>query len=326
MKKITFSAFKISLIVICCCCCLSLFGQQPCDEASPNGSPGCSDDACEALVCAVDPFCCDVAWDALCAMEAEALCAPSCDPEVADPARMWPPNYSYRVFTIEDMLTSVSLDCSAWVHEASSDEAEDAPGFQDGNTLNDIVIAPDCQSVQVRQEKMGGGDGRVYTITMAIEDPDGGIAFVDFYATVPKWAWGWNSDAVNSGSVYAESGNCNFNIKNLTSPYSPMTSPRIAANELDLLLRESLSVHPNPFQQETSIEFPLSQAAFTTVEIFNLQGQFVQQLFSGKLDAGEHRMQWTAKDKSGQALSSGIYLVRLTAGERRMVKKVILKR
>jgi hypothetical protein len=40
-----------------------------------NGTPGCDDVACCETVCAVDPFCCDVAWDSICASEALKLCA-----------------------------------------------------------------------------------------------------------------------------------------------------------------------------------------------------------------------------------------------------------
>jgi hypothetical protein len=35
-----------------------------------NGTPGCDDPECQAIVCAQDPFCCDVAWDGLCASQA----------------------------------------------------------------------------------------------------------------------------------------------------------------------------------------------------------------------------------------------------------------
>lgn len=40
-----------------------------------NGSPGCNDIDCCALVCEqIDPFCCDAAWDAICASIASDLC------------------------------------------------------------------------------------------------------------------------------------------------------------------------------------------------------------------------------------------------------------
>jgi hypothetical protein len=40
-----------------------------------NGTPGCSNAECEATVCAIDGFCCDVSWDGICADEALDLCA-----------------------------------------------------------------------------------------------------------------------------------------------------------------------------------------------------------------------------------------------------------
>jgi hypothetical protein len=42
-------------------------------------SPGCSDAACCLTVCAADPFCCNTAWDSICANAAGNVCA-SCAP------------------------------------------------------------------------------------------------------------------------------------------------------------------------------------------------------------------------------------------------------
>ncbi len=44
----------------------------------PNGGLGCDDPECEAIVCGVDPFCCDTAWDSICADEAQQLCGDLC--------------------------------------------------------------------------------------------------------------------------------------------------------------------------------------------------------------------------------------------------------
>jgi HYR domain len=41
-----------------------------------HGGIGCSDPACTATVCGFDPFCCDVAWDSICAAEAADSCGP----------------------------------------------------------------------------------------------------------------------------------------------------------------------------------------------------------------------------------------------------------
>lgn len=45
------------------------------DCVEANGSPGCSDFACNATVSEIDPFCSEVEWDSLCVQEACQLCA-----------------------------------------------------------------------------------------------------------------------------------------------------------------------------------------------------------------------------------------------------------
>lgn len=50
----------------------------------PRMQPSCSD--CAAAVCALDPYCCDTAWDSLCVDEAASTCGAACDAPVIAPA------------------------------------------------------------------------------------------------------------------------------------------------------------------------------------------------------------------------------------------------
>jgi hypothetical protein len=43
-----------------------------------NGTPGCGDPECCFTVCALDPYCCETAWDSICANLAASNCAPPC--------------------------------------------------------------------------------------------------------------------------------------------------------------------------------------------------------------------------------------------------------
>jgi len=90
---------------------------------------------------------------------------------------MWPPNHKYQTFGVTNFVTSVFDNCggvsvgNVVIDHVTSDETENGNG--DGNTLNDIVIASDCRSVQLRSERDGGGNGRVYTITFRLTDTHG---------------------------------------------------------------------------------------------------------------------------------------------------------
>jgi uncharacterized repeat protein (TIGR01451 family) len=117
-----------------------------------------------------------------------------------------PPNHSYQTFSIADLVASVSDGCDASVDindvvisKATSDEVENGGG--DGNTTNDIVIAPDCKSLQLRREREGGGDGRVYTITLQVRDTSGNVATAIRRVFVPK-----SGPAVDSGVHYTVNG------------------------------------------------------------------------------------------------------------------------
>ena len=53
-----------------------------------HGTPGCSDPACEELICGMDSFCCEREWDLLCASlaESEPLCENNCFDPDANPS------------------------------------------------------------------------------------------------------------------------------------------------------------------------------------------------------------------------------------------------
>ena len=127
------------------------------------------------------------------------------------PITLWPPNHTYSTFTISDLVTGVSDNCdddvnvgSVVITSVSSDEPENSGG--DGSTLNDIVIAADCKSVQLRSERMCNSDGRVYTITFKVTDSSGNTTTATVKVTVPHSQNG--SPAVDSGPQYTVLSAC----------------------------------------------------------------------------------------------------------------------
>jgi hypothetical protein len=107
---------------------------------------------------------------------------------------MWPPNHQYHTFNVSDFVSSATGGCdssqnltsSVVIQKVSSDELEDNPSGADGATLNDIVIAPDCKSVQLRAERDGNLNGRVYTITFKVTDSFGNTGTATVKVFVPK--------------------------------------------------------------------------------------------------------------------------------------------
>jgi hypothetical protein len=128
------------------------------------------------------------------------------------PITLWPPNHKYTTVNITSLVQSVTDSCggnlglgSVVITKVTSDEAENDDG--DGNTTNDMVIAADCKSVQLRSERSGNGDGRVYSITVRARDAAGNATTAVFKVTVPKNQGGGGA-AVDSGPHFTVNGTC----------------------------------------------------------------------------------------------------------------------
>jgi len=77
--------------------------------------------------------------------------------------------------------------------------------------------------------------------------------------------------------------------------------------------------YPNPFNPETTIGFELAEASNVTLTVYNVAGQEVATLVNGSLNAGAHSVVFDAA-----ALTSGVYLYRLTAGSFSAQQKMVL--
>lgn len=73
--------------------------------------------------------------------------------------------------------------------------------------------------------------------------------------------------------------------------------------------------YPNPFAEQTTISYRLDARGPATLEVFDLLGRRVRVLADGVQNAGPHSVEWDARDGAGQAVSNGLYLVRLRAGD-----------
>ena len=84
--------------------------------------------------------------------------------------------------------------------------------------------------------------------------------------------------------------------------------------------------YPNPFNNETIIEYGLPSASQVRVIIYNLKGQVVRTLVDGYEAAGFKKAQWDGRDHQGIEVGSGLYFVTFEVGNIRAVRKVILQK
>jgi len=127
-----------------------------------------------------------------------------------------------------------------------------------------------------------------------------------------------------SGFNFEKSGT--FVQRNFT-PFIPagLEDPfsEIITNDVDVTSLPSTitlqPAYPNPFNPSTTLSFSLPDAKHVELAVYNLSGQLVTTLVDGMVAAGSHAVKFDAED-----LSSGIYLVRLIAGETHLIQKLTL--
>ena len=267
-----------------------------------------------------------------------------------DPLNLWPPNHKYETISVQQAVVSIADQCDAdlsisdvYIASVSSDEPEDVNGNGDGKTFDDIVIADDCKSVQLRKERQGGGNGRVYTIHFEVSDPSGNIGHASYKVGVPH---NKKSVALDDGPAYTVLGNCNNPSTLLASQSEESMDGRINREtdlktnqlknendfeELQGLPESQLPIgyklfqnHPNPFNPTTEISFAIPEASEVNLAIYNLSGQLVKTLVTRQFPAGFHRVTWNATDDKGVRVASGMYLYVLKAGKHVENKKLLL--
>ncbi len=84
--------------------------------------------------------------------------------------------------------------------------------------------------------------------------------------------------------------------------------------------------YPNPFNGTTVIEYTVPGGIYKRVSlvIYNLQGQKVCSLIQKNQKPGKFRVSWNGRDESGNRVASGIYIYRLTVGNRILSRKMVL--
>ncbi|WP_263784471.1 FlgD immunoglobulin-like domain containing protein [Salinibacter grassmerensis] len=83
---------------------------------------------------------------------------------------------------------------------------------------------------------------------------------------------------------------------------------------------------PNPFGDRTTIKFALPEQTDVTLTVYDMMGRRVATLVDGPVRAGTHQIPWTGRTRDGQALASGVYLLRLRTGEQAFTRRMTLVR
>ncbi|HBE73427.1 MAG TPA: hypothetical protein DDW31_04985, partial [candidate division Zixibacteria bacterium] len=159
--------------------------------------------------------------------------------------------------------------------------------------------------------------------------PDGKIK-VQWGSITTAEAYG--SGVENQGGTVGVSTTAAANSAVLYTPpaaWSPIPEdPNAQATRLDrpeIPVTNILSQNaPNPVRGKTHISYQLAQSGFTTLKVYNLNGQLVRTLVDASQPAGYYDFSWDARDDAGRKVAAGVYLYKVANGSFAESRKMVV--
>jgi hypothetical protein len=85
-----------------------------------------------------------------------------------------------------------------------------------------------------------------------------------------------------------------------------------------------VKIFPNPSNNEISCSYISEENQYLFVKIYDQKGNEIRLLFEDEILAGEIQITWDGKDRNGEPVGSGIYLLSVETEKNRITKKIIM--
>lgn len=218
--------------------------------------------------------------------------------------------HALKTFTLADIVKSVTDNCGpvsiTRIKQVSSDEAALAAGS--GNTDKDIVISADGQSVQLRAERAGSGNGRVYTIQIEAIDKSGNAALASYQVQVPK-----SNGKTAIADVLAYWAYGNYSAGN--------ARPTVSKTSISDAKLFPLQVYPNPAAgNQLTIQLYAEGKQEVYFTFLNNASQAVLS-FHQTLQGGNNKIQLPITK-----LTSGTYFLRVLKGKEQITSRIVVSK
>ncbi|OGS35638.1 MAG: hypothetical protein A2293_01435 [Elusimicrobia bacterium RIFOXYB2_FULL_49_7] len=161
---------------------------------------------------------------------------------------------------------------------------------------------------------------------------------VQNFPVVPGTTYKWESidvltgNSVASGTVLPDPYNLitieNFSISRtgnrLIITYDSLATRLSSAHAVNNNIM--LSISPNPFNPATTITIHIPDHMFTKLQVYDVNGKPVKSLFAGITRNGNHSVHWDGRDNDGKTAGNGLYIIKLSAGDKVFAAKAVLMR
>jgi len=118
-----------------------------------------------------------------------------------------------------------------------------------------------------------------------------------------------------------------INTYGIAGEFSEIGSISISLSTANEMIPVEFALHqnyPNPFNPVTQIRYDLPENEYVSINIYDIMGRRIRSLVGTNQDPGYRSIHWDATNDLGQAVSAGMYIYTIQAGQFRQTRKMVL--
>jgi hypothetical protein len=218
---------------------------------------------------------------------------PDCKNARPNVTELWPPNHKFAPVDILGVTDPDGDRVTIEIDGVTQDEPLDVAG----NKCPDARI--EGTRLELRKERAGSGDGRVYVVSFTATDEQGGSCSGTVSVCVP-----------HDHSPHHRCGDSGQTVDS----FGDECSENDDDDDVEL---EAPRMEPG----EVVLEYSLPEDTFADLAVFDVSGRRVSTLESSQQSSGIHEVSWDTR-----AITSGVYYCRLQAAGVTVSRTVVLVR
>lgn len=166
----------------------------------------------------------------------------------------------------------------------------------------------------------------VYSISLPPEatwirtEPSAGVLMPGMPETLKVFI---DAELLPEGTYSANMSVNDYFLNQLVIPIDLLVDRNIAARNISTNVSVSLS--PNPFDQEQKIHINLLRTSDINVKVVNLQGVTVAEIYNSSVQPGAHTFTWNGRNVNNQIVKTGVYFIVVTDSYGSVTMKTIKK-
>jgi hypothetical protein len=110
-------------------------------------------------------------------------------------------------------------------------------------------------------------------------------------------------------------------IANAIAPFVLHANATSVNDGKDIIDEPAMRIYPNPFEDYLNIEYDLIESTHVRITVFDTYGRVISTLIDHKQEPGNYSLKWDS-----DLPPSGIYFIKLEAGQKQRIQRAILMR